>query len=836
MSRRTPDPQVSEDADIERLLATLSPDEVEELEREMLLIDPDPNVPVGLRQKNQTEKQPTRGYDREAMLDYCERETKKLIERELSFEGESKGEGRRRNRLRRMRSREQRSFSRSRSREASDLDEAVNGKEKSQEEKPVDKNFKPEEKIREDGFKESNKNAEFLEKEKEKEKMDEGKIKREAENEKEKQKEASKKERSSSKTLDLISKLQEKKEDSREKEKKDESKRGENSRTKGLISKLQGNQEAEARGTKEKEKDVEKRGESRTKGLVSKLEEPKSQTEASRVGERRSRQKDMENRVVEEKKEREQEKNNEKRRLFSQRDTTKTGIEKEREKEHEKLEGREKERDRWKERKKEPEREKETAKERERGKDKDKEVLRKAETHYRGKETAKERGKDKDKEVVKEAETQYREKETVKERERGKDKDKEVVRKAETQYRENCASGDDQSMKTEDDDEDDDEEDYLDSDTGSSMFDDLLEQVRSDDPELTELNINNSDVIKTDTLIQFAEGLRSNTHIKTFALANTRADDHVAFAIASTLRNNSTLTEINLDSNHLTGKGILAIIESVQHNTTLTQLRFHNQRHICGGKTEMEMAKILRENTSLLKLGYHFELAGPRMTMTNILSRNMDRQRQKRLEAQRLAKQETESKPAPPSGEKKKEVLLETPKLKGIPKPNHVEKKESILAKVSKFNNPATAPTAKPSPSPLSSNTPGKKGRITKEPSPGLPPPPAPPAPPAPPCSSTGCSGPAEVADPCLKSQTRQQQSLRPWNREKLQRSAAGLHQEQQHEYTQKGRDSKASEVAAGRKKKRIETALMEVLWKANNAFDFWRPTAVLSKSFCASG
>lgn len=77
---------VSEDSDIDSLLASLSPDEVEELERELIVIDPDPTVPVGLRQKNQTEKQPTRGYDREAMLVYCERETKKLIERELSFE------------------------------------------------------------------------------------------------------------------------------------------------------------------------------------------------------------------------------------------------------------------------------------------------------------------------------------------------------------------------------------------------------------------------------------------------------------------------------------------------------------------------------------------------------------------------------------------------------------------------------------------------------------------------------------------------------------------------------------------------------------------------------
>uniref|UniRef100_A0A8B9GR76 Leiomodin-3 n=1 Tax=Astyanax mexicanus TaxID=7994 RepID=A0A8B9GR76_ASTMX len=542
-------------------------------------------------------------------------------------------EGRRRDRLRRMRSREHRSFSRSRSREASDKDDSLNEKEKRQEEKPVDKNCEDGEKIRDVDFKESDAKTklEFQGTERNKDQTGEEKDK---EKEKDKQTETPKKDRGGSrKTLDLISKLQEKKDDKKETEKKElESKRGENSRTKGLISKLQANKEAEEKEKREKERDVERKreqkNESRTKGLVSKMEDAKNQTDTGKVGERRNRQ--------------------------TWRDT-------------------------WKERKKETE-------------------LRK-----------------------------------------GTNNEKDVTRKAETRNRENCTSGDDQSTKTEDD--DDDGDDCLDSDTGSSMFDDLLEQVRNNDPELTELNINNSDVIKNDTLIQFATGLRSNTHIKTFALANTRADDHVAFAIAGTLRGNATLTEINLDSNHLTGKGILAIIESLQHNATLTQLRFHNQRHILGGKTEMEMTKVLRDNTSLLKLGYHFELAGPRMTMTNILSRNMDRQRQKRLEAQRLAKQDTQpsSAQAQTKVQKKKELLPETPKPKGTPssKPNHVEKKESILAKVSKFNNPATDPKttqSKHSPGHVPSNTPGKKGGVKKaESSPGPPPPPSAPAPPPPP-------------------------------------------------------------------------------------------------------
>lgn len=54
----------------------------------------------------------------------------------------------------------------------------------------------------------------------------------------------------------------------------------------------------------------------------------------------------------------------------------------------------------------------------------------------------------------------------------------------------------------------------------------------------------------------------------------------------------------------------------------------------------MEMVKILRENHTLIKLGYQFNLPGPRMSMTGILTRNQDRQRQKRLQEQRQQQQQ----------------------------------------------------------------------------------------------------------------------------------------------------------------------------------------------------
>lgn len=85
--------QVSEDPDIDSLLSTLSPEEMEELEKELDVVDPDGSVPLGLRQRNQTEKPSTGTYNREGMLNFCEKETKKLIQREASVDVSGEGMG-----------------------------------------------------------------------------------------------------------------------------------------------------------------------------------------------------------------------------------------------------------------------------------------------------------------------------------------------------------------------------------------------------------------------------------------------------------------------------------------------------------------------------------------------------------------------------------------------------------------------------------------------------------------------------------------------------------------------------------------------------------------------
>jgi len=74
-----------EDFDEDELLATLSPEELMELQSEMdVIIAPDERVPVGQRQKNQTEKTPTGTFDHRSLVGhlYWEKESNRMLEEE----------------------------------------------------------------------------------------------------------------------------------------------------------------------------------------------------------------------------------------------------------------------------------------------------------------------------------------------------------------------------------------------------------------------------------------------------------------------------------------------------------------------------------------------------------------------------------------------------------------------------------------------------------------------------------------------------------------------------------------------------------------------------------
>lgn len=80
--------------------------------------------------------------------------------------------------------------------------------------------------------------------------------------------------------------------------------------------------------------------------------------------------------------------------------------------------------------------------------------------------------------------------------------------------------------------------------------------------------------------------------MRVFSLANTHADDPVALAIAKMLKENSSIISLNIESNYVTGKGVMALVQALPGNNTLTELRFHNQRHMCGGQVSGHLSPL----------------------------------------------------------------------------------------------------------------------------------------------------------------------------------------------------------------------------------------------------
>ncbi|KFV64878.1 Tropomodulin-2, partial [Dryobates pubescens] len=151
-----------------------------------------------------------------------------------------------------------------------------------------------------------------------------------------------------------------------------------------------------------------------------------------------------------------------------------------------------------------------------------------------------------------------------------------------------------------------------------------LQRIKANDPSLVEINLNNIKNIPIPTLKEFAKALESNTHVKTFSLAATRSNDPVAIAFADMLKVNKTLKSLNVESNFITGTGILALINALKENESLTEIKIDNQRQQLGTAVEMEIAKMLEENSKILKFGYQFTKQGPRTRVAAAITKNND--------------------------------------------------------------------------------------------------------------------------------------------------------------------------------------------------------------------
>ncbi|ERE76279.1 tropomodulin-3-like protein [Cricetulus griseus] len=131
-----------------------------------------------------------------------------------------------------------------------------------------------------------------------------------------------------------------------------------------------------------------------------------------------------------------------------------------------------------------------------------------------------------------------------------------------------------------------------------------------------------SNVVKGETILPVFDEPPNPTNVEESLKRIKENDARLAFA--DMLKVNKTLKSLNMESNFITGTGVLALIDALRDNETLTELKIDNQRQQLGTAVESEMAKMLEENTNILKFGYRFTQQGPRTRAANAITKNND--------------------------------------------------------------------------------------------------------------------------------------------------------------------------------------------------------------------
>uniref|UniRef100_A0A8C7H5P4 Tropomodulin 4 (muscle) n=1 Tax=Oncorhynchus kisutch TaxID=8019 RepID=A0A8C7H5P4_ONCKI len=158
-----------------------------------------------------------------------------------------------------------------------------------------------------------------------------------------------------------------------------------------------------------------------------------------------------------------------------------------------------------------------------------------------------------------------------------------------------------------------------------------LQLIQKNDSSLFDVNLNNIKDVPIPTLKEIFEAMKGNTHVEYLSIAATRSNDPVAYAVAEMLQENTTLQSLNIESNFITCEGMNAIVKAMANNNTLTEIKIDNQRQKLGDSCEMEIATMLENNSSIVKIGYHFTQQGPRARAAIAITRNNDIIRQQRV-------------------------------------------------------------------------------------------------------------------------------------------------------------------------------------------------------------
>ena len=113
-------------------------------------------------------------------------------------------------------------------------------------------------------------------------------------------------------------------------------------------------------------------------------------------------------------------------------------------------------------------------------------------------------------------------------------------------------------------------------------FNDIIQRIEANDPELKSVTLNNNDLQFSQWQRLFQALKEANSELETLNAANCNLKDSITQMIVEALSTNSTLKVLTLDSNLFSSKSIVDILQAVTMSQSLQELRLNNQVSVNG--------------------------------------------------------------------------------------------------------------------------------------------------------------------------------------------------------------------------------------------------------------
>jgi len=167
----------------------------------------------------------------------------------------------------------------------------------------------------------------------------------------------------------------------------------------------------------------------------------------------------------------------------------------------------------------------------------------------------------------------------------------------------------------------------------------MVHRAWLNDPSLVDFNFSNKWMpaphVEPRIAPKLMKALAHNTHITNLQLSNSNMLKPQGHELAESLKTNTSLVIVNIESNSLDSAGLQSMAVALKENKgcSIAQLRFNNQRNLgqhFGRPVEEAIADLMEKNYTIVKIGFACQDAHWRLAIDRAILRNNDLARRRR--------------------------------------------------------------------------------------------------------------------------------------------------------------------------------------------------------------